>query len=220
MWLLSKNYGGITPKSHYTPRVQAAPTGTQTLSSDDPLLLSAVIFIYTGVSGRFRNFGHSLQLQCKSFKLLYRHPQPEKNETEPQLLEAQFDPNSIEVVAQTHNDAPKTVLPAEKQTFGEKERSMIKDRVMGQYVLNSKEFPTIKFVIEEQTAEEVNGILHMHGGKGMIKCKRTDTETHWVAECPLLHSTFGMSPYGIGTSWFSVAPRIDVEVRIPKSAFQ
>ena len=181
------------------------------ITSNDPKLDGVVVNIYTSVVGRFKDYGHCIWMQCKDFTVWYRDGVDGK---EPQLAVAEFDPKSIKVIDQIDWE---TKEPKEPH-YGAEDQQRFESKIVGRYVLDVRRYPEpIKFEMEEQDAENVQGILHMHGKMALLRCTRRETATHIIADCPVVQTRFGITPYGIGQKWFAVNPEVNVEISVPKT---
>jgi hypothetical protein len=160
---------------------------------------SAEVLVFTFKEGLLSAMAHDLKLKVGHFSI----------ELDGQALAATFDPKSLKVVTPRKDgkDAP-GLLPT--MLYAEIEKNARED------ALNAKKFPVIRFAAA-LGQDEVAGQLTLCGQTREVRCKRSETATHQLAETWLDVRDFGMKPYSAMLGTLKVQARVQVVVSIKKS---
>jgi hypothetical protein len=159
---------------------------------------NAEVLVFTFKEGLLSAMAHDLKIKVGHFSI----------ELEGDALAATFDPKSLKVVTTRKDgkDAP-GLLP--NMLYAEIEKNARED------ALNAKKFPVIRYAAA-LGKEEVAGQLTLCGQTREVRCKRSETPTHQVAEAWVDVRDFGMKPYSAMLGTLKVQPRVQVVVSVKK----
>lgn len=157
---------------------------------------NAEVLVFTFKEGLLSAVAHDLKLAIGRFTL----------ELDGEALGATFDPATIKVLTTRKDGADHPgLLPA--MMYGEIEKNTRDD------VFETRKFPSIRYAAAVG-AKEVAGQLTLHGVTREVRCARSQTATHEVAEAWLDVRDFGIKPFRAMLGTLKVQPRVQVVVRV------
>lgn len=160
---------------------------------------NAEVLVFTFKEGLLSAMAHDLKLAIGRFSL----------ELEGEALGATFDPSTIKVVTTRKDGADHPgLLPA--MIYGEIEKNARDD------VLDTRKFPSIRYAAAVGE-KEIVGQLTLHGVTREVRCTRSETATHQVAEAWLDVRDFGIKPFKAMLGTLKVQPRVQVVVRVKRA---
>ena len=108
------------------------------------------------------------------------------------------------------------------QDVSEKDRAEILETMLGPKVLDSEQFPDIRFRSTEISRGEgqwiVQGDLTLHGRTKPVKINVEKRETHYRATAELKQKDFGITPVTVGGGTVKVKNELRVEFDIVAKA--
>jgi YceI-like domain len=161
---------------------------------------TAEVLVFTFKEGLLSAMAHDLKLKLGRFTL----------ELDGQALGATFELGTLKVVSPRRDGRDDAgLLPT--RLYEEIEKNARDD------VLQTKKYPSARYAAVVGDGE-VAGQLTLHGVTREVRCKRSQTATHEVAEAWLDVRDFGLKPYSAMLGTLKVQPRVQVVVRVPKPA--
>jgi len=165
---------------------------------------TAECFVFTFKEGLLALVAHDLQIRVTELSI--------EIDDETRAIDARFAPDSLRVVGAIRNGQ----LVRDALSAGD--RNEIESNIV-QYVLQSAQFPEIRFVssavTEKRGSFAIKGTLTLHGRERRIKVTAQRHEKMYTAECTLHQPDFGITPYRALLGTLRISPEVKIQVRIP-----